>query len=567
MSESVAPTTRGSVPSTHLGSAAHATVAVLTFIDGLLAGHEVELQATTTIGRRKDASILVPAEERAVSAMHCTIRRTASGMWIVEDTESAGGTWLNRERLGPGVRPVLRSGDVVGLGQHGPTAIFTLRSAMYASAGAPRLYAITLARTAVEHTDRRRFADRPLLVLGRDRECDLRFDPHGEREVSKRHARIRYGGRCFILEDTASAGGTLLNGVRLGAPALLRAGDIIELGVGGPKLVVEALEGVDDAAEQAEAALALAHRVARRSGRRALLGSIAAIAIAGTISGAMWWSADPPPVSTTEQFQSLARTHAPATLLIYARFRIEVDGVHDAAHPFFVGDTFGSGFVISADGLAVTNRHVAEPWLGEPEYADALARAREAFGAEHVKLVSEIAAWPAGAEAFDGDRLAFDRGFHSGKRANLEVVGFPPEHLADVPFGEGTVKLVANDHTDLALLRLEGGAFDATSVPRLAAPDHALQPLDPVMSLGFPAGRTLLEGTTASASATLGEVRKIESTVQLSMPTYPGNSGAPVFDLDGEVIGVTTRRYGESVAVCIPIAEVRGLLRRLDVSI
>src|SRR5690348_13300503 len=124
MSESVAPTTRGSVPSTHLGSAAHATVAVLTFIDGLLAGHEVELQPTTTIGRRKDASILVPAEERAVSAMHCTIRRTASGMWIVEDTESAGGTWLNRERLGPGVRPVLRSGDVVGLGQHGPTAIF-----------------------------------------------------------------------------------------------------------------------------------------------------------------------------------------------------------------------------------------------------------------------------------------------------------------------------------------------------------------------------------------------------------------------------------------------------------
>lgn len=577
--------TRGSIPSTDLGAASEAATAVLAFIDGLLAGQEIELLPQSTIGRRKDATVVVPGEERAVSALHCTVRRTASGLWIVEDAGSAGGTYLNRERIKAGARPVLTSGDVIGLGPHGPTAVFTLRSSTYVGAATPQVYAITVARSGVEQPDRNRFADRPLILLGRDRDCDLRFDPHADREVSKRHARIRYGGRCFLVEDAGSSAGTLLNGVLLGAPSMLRAGDIIELGAGGPKLVVEELEGVDDARDQTEAALAMATRASRGT-RRALLGALAAVVIAGGVSAAVWWSsrqhagavaadldrrdqqrAAATPVSTTERFQTHARVHGPAMLLVYARFHIEVEGVHDAAHPFFAGDTFGSGFVISSSGFAVTNRHVAQPWLGEPEYADALARARDAFGADKVELVSEIAAWPAGSEILGPDReLAFDRGFNSGALANLRVVGFPPEHLADVPFGAGTVKLVANDHSDLALLQLTGTTFDAVSIPALAAPDHAPQPLDPVMGLGFSAGRLLLEGTTASLSPTLGEVRKIESTVQLSMPTYPGNSGGPVLDAQGHVIGVTTRRFGEGVAVCIPIAKVRSLLLHLGIA-
>jgi pSer/pThr/pTyr-binding forkhead associated (FHA) protein/S1-C subfamily serine protease len=592
MSESVSAAaspvvTRGSIPSTNLGAASEAAIAVLTFIDGLLAGQELELTTQATIGRRKDATIVVPAEERAVSALHCALRRTASGLWIVEDAGSAGGTYLNRERIKPGARPVLTSGDVIGLGAHGPTALFTLRSSTYVGGVAAQVYAITLARSGIPQPERSRFADRPLVVLGRDRDCDLRFDPHADREVSKRHARIRYGGRCFLVEDAGSAAGTLLNGVRLGAATMLRVGDIIELGAGGPKLVVEALEGVDDAREQTEAVLASATRAARRGTRRAMFGAAAAVLVAAAASSAVWWSSRQHAdaiaadldrrdqqrtaavaVPTTEKFQALARMHEPAMLLVHARFHIEVEGVHDAANPFFAGDTFGSGFVISSSGLAITNRHVAQPWLGEPEYADALARAREAFGADRVAIVSQIAAWPAGSEILGSDReLAFDRGFNSGGLANLRVVGFPPEHLADVPYDGGTVELVANDHTDLALLQLVGASFDAASIPTMAAPDESIQPLDPVMGLGFPAGRLLLEGTKAILTPTLGEVRKIESTVQLSMPTFPGNSGGPVLDAEGRVIGVATRRFGEGVAVCIPVAKVRSLLLHLGVAL
>lgn len=577
------PTTRGSIPSTHLGAEAESTRAVVTFIDGLLAGTDFELVANTTIGRRTDATIVVPAQERAMSALHCAIRRTASGLWVVEDS-SSGGTHLNRERIKSGARPVLSSGDVIGLGEHGPTMVFSLRSSTFVGAGPQSLYAFTLARSGVDEPDRRRFVDKPLVLLGRDRDCDLRFDPHGDREVSKRHARIRYGGRCFVLEDAGSSGGTLLNGVKLGAPGVLREGDIIELGAGGPKLVVEALEGVDDPRAHADAALAQASRMARRTGRWAVVAALVAVAVAGAISYSVWRSnrahteqiaadlerrdderaaAEMP--SITERFQQLSRAHGPAVLLVYSRFRIEVDGVHDAAHPFFEGDSFGSGFVISSAGLAITNRHVAEPWLGEPEYAAALARARAAFGADKVHVRSVLAAWPAGSEVIRDGALAFDRGFNSDGLGNLRVLGFPPQHLVGVDFEGDEVQLVATDHTDLALLQL-GGRFEAASIPALAPPEQSLQPLDPVMGLGFPAGRQLLEGTTASLSPTLGEVRKIESTVQLSMPTFPGNSGGPVLDADGRVVGVTTRRFGEGVAVCIPVDKVRALLRHLDVA-
>jgi pSer/pThr/pTyr-binding forkhead associated (FHA) protein len=141
---------RGSIPSTRLGEAAGQTVAVLQFIDGLLAGHTVALHGPTTVGRGRDATVVVPAAERAVSATHCRIRRTASGLWVLEDADSRGGTFLNRERLGPGARPVLGSGDVIGLGAGGPTVIFTLQSPEHAAAQATELYAVTLARVTAE---------------------------------------------------------------------------------------------------------------------------------------------------------------------------------------------------------------------------------------------------------------------------------------------------------------------------------------------------------------------------------------------------------------------------------
>ena len=558
------PRTRATVPSTHLG-AGDLAIAVLRFIDGPLADREFELPAEATIGRRSDCTIALPADLRAVSGLHCTIQRTPGGLWIVRDADSTGATLLNRTAVRAGTSPVLRSGDVIGLGTGGPTALFTLRSSTYVGEQPTHTYAITLAR-ADGAGERRRFVDRPLLFLGRERACEIRFDAESERGVSKRHARIRYAGRCFLVEDLESTGGTYVNGVRTAA-SVLRPGDIVELGSGGPRLVVEVLEGIDDAAPP-EDMLA-----ARRAGRRrTLIALVLALATIGGLAAVLRLPTPPtadapapaPATSSTERFQELIARHGPAVLLVHAEFRIEIDGVHGPDDPFYRGDTYGSGFAITSTGIAVTNRHVVEPWLGDPEHAGALRRAREAFGADAVRIVSRVTAWPAGTELRTEDgRLAPEHGFATDGRANLRVVGFPPQHLVDVPYEDTTVELVANDDTDLALLELTGLALEAENVPDLAPAGALPRPLDAVVGLGFPAGAALLEGTAASLSPTLGQVRKVERTIQLSMPTYPGNSGGPVLDADGHVVGITTRRFGEGVAVCIPVAKVRALLQHL----
>ncbi len=48
------------------------------------------------------------------------------------------------------------------------------------------------------------------------------------------------------------------------------------------------------------------------------------------------------------------------------------------------------------------------------------------------------------------------------------------------------------------------------------------------MVLGFPSGDTLHEAGRAEASVSLGTVRRVEETIQISAPLIPGNSGGPL---------------------------------------
>jgi len=78
------------------------------------------------------------------------------------------------------------------------------------------------------------------LTIGRDEGCGLRFDA-GETEVSRRHAVVRGDESGFSLTDLRSTNGTRVNG-RPVETVLLRPGDVIELGAGGPLLRVQVEE-------------------------------------------------------------------------------------------------------------------------------------------------------------------------------------------------------------------------------------------------------------------------------------------------------------------------------------
>jgi len=84
--------------------------------------------------------------------------------------------------------------------------------------------------------------DQDLIRIGRMPDSDVNFDPEVDLDASGRHAEIRSENGRYILIDAGSRNGTWLNGQRV-KHAALRTDDEIELGRGGPKLKVWALQG------------------------------------------------------------------------------------------------------------------------------------------------------------------------------------------------------------------------------------------------------------------------------------------------------------------------------------
>ena len=68
--------------------------------------------------------------------------------------------------------------------------------------------------------------ERPEVVIGRADDCDVVI---AERQVSRRHARIRQVGEQYILEDLGSKNGTFVNGQELVEPYVLQNGDEVQI--------------------------------------------------------------------------------------------------------------------------------------------------------------------------------------------------------------------------------------------------------------------------------------------------------------------------------------------------
>ena len=139
-------------------------------------------------------------------------------------------------------------------------------------------------------------------------------------------------------------------------------------------------------------------------------------------------------------------------------------------------EALGSGFVISEDGYIVTNNHVIE-------------------GADEIEI-----------EFFSGDRL------------KAELVGTDPK-------------------TDIALLKVTS----ETPLPYVQFGDSdTMRVGDWVMAMGNPLG----QGFSVSAGIVSARGRELSGTyddyLQTDAAINRGNSGGPLFNMDGQVIGVNT---------------------------
>jgi serine protease Do len=126
------------------------------------------------------------------------------------------------------------------------------------------------------------------------------------------------------------------------------------------------------------------------------------------------------------------------------------------------------------------------------------------------------------------------------------------------------VRIVAiNKFGDLALLKIDDkDAPKFTYVPLGSSDSMAVG--EHVFAIGSPLGleRTVTEGILSTKTREFQGELYLQTTAQIN----PGNSGGPLFNLRGEVVGITNMKitFGEGLGFAIPVEAVKYFLDHRD---
>jgi serine protease Do len=126
------------------------------------------------------------------------------------------------------------------------------------------------------------------------------------------------------------------------------------------------------------------------------------------------------------------------------------------------------------------------------------------------------------------------------------------------------VRIIAiNKFGDMALLKIEDRDAPKFKYVLLGSAD-ALAVGDGVFAIGSPLGleRTVTEGILSTKTRQMAGELFLQTTTQIN----PGNSGGPLFNMRGEVVGVTNMKitFGEGLGFAIPIESVKYFLDHRD---
>jgi S1-C subfamily serine protease len=183
----------------------------------------------------------------------------------------------------------------------------------------------------------------------------------------------------------------------------------------------------------------------------------------------------------------------------------------------------GTGFIV-ANGLLATNRHVAEPWYGDPE-AEALIH-RGATGA----LESLVVFFPGSPTAVELSSVAVSsqRDLAVLRAADSPVIrGLAPLPLAKSPALPGELVTVIGYPMGIAgmVAKSPSGIYE-----RLAYRHNDITAASELAALSL-----------IRPSATFGHLGDmVGDKLIYDAPTAHGGSGGPVFNSKGEVIGVNS---------------------------
>lgn len=102
--------------------------------------------------------------------------------------------------------------------------------------------------------------------------------------------------------------------------------------------------------------------------------------------------------------------------------------------------------------------------------------------------------------------------------------------------------VVTDPQNDLAIIKIDGKSFDGNSALPYGLMTRTKDTGSEVFAMGYPMADVMgsevkfTDGKISSKSGIGGDVR----VYQISVPIQPGNSGGPLFDMGGNVVGITS---------------------------
>jgi S1-C subfamily serine protease len=138
---------------------------------------------------------------------------------------------------------------------------------------------------------------------------------------------------------------------------------------------------------------------------------------------------------------------------------------------------------------------------------------------------------------------------------NSHVAAGQKEFHVVLPSGlKGSARMVGDDpETDLAVLRMSANGLDYATFGSSAK----LRVGELVVAIGNPFGyqTTVTAGIVSALGRTLRarSGRLIDSVIQTDAPLNPGNSGGPLVDGRGLVVGINTAMAGAAQGICFAI--------------
>jgi S1-C subfamily serine protease len=432
----------------------------------------------------------------------------------------------------------------------------------------------------------REIFDKAYIGCGRHPLSDLRFDAEKDLDVSTRHAAVALEGERYVLRDLSSRNGTFVNGHKVDADTELSDGDKLRFGAQGPEVefhvvregaeqVITAVKG--PAAKTAppapkaaptpaakagpSATTVLRAQVSEQVARFRALMIVLGIVVVGAAAVLVWQGrtaqkqvatlgtaldslshqlaglrvaqarADSEAAALRTQIAESRNTRQRDSLQqnlaavqqrqrgITAAQGVDWGAINRAnsravamVYVQFPDDSVftGTGFAVTADGLLLTNRHVVMSHTG-----DRPTRIAVQFSGSKDVLHARL------------ERLSPD---------------------ADI----ATVQIT------------DPGPFPVIQGLR---PDPAgVDVGDPIALIGYPLGLdTPMGTTTVNTTLAPGTIGKIlpDSLLQLDAYSGTGASGSPIFDRNGQVIGLEfggLRESGGRIVLGLPIRRALALL-------